>query len=332
MRGPPVPQDSKADETDVTVTTAQMKQAAAWYARLDGGVPGDRERVAFEGWLAADPAHRAAWDRIGDAWDAFDTIPEDARPLADLPSRRPRGAGKSMFVAAAAAAAVAILVAFGTGAPERLRIEVMADMTTDVGETKTVELADGSRIELNTASAVAVDFVPGGPRRVRLLDGEALFEVVHDPDRPFIVLAAGSESRVLGTVFDVRTNGEEAAVTLVTGRLAVSAGGGDTILAPGQRVSFAAGRLGPVADADPAAIAAWRRGKLVFQDRPLGEVVDELNRYHPGVLRVVGADLAARRVNGVFDLGDPVAVVGALETALDITSFRLTNFLIVLHD
>lgn len=325
-----MPQDSDANESDVTVTAAHLKQAAAWYARLDGGVPSDRECAAFEGWLAAHPAHRAAWARVGDAWNAFDAIPEDARPVAVSPSRPSRGPGKSMF--AAAAAAVAILVALGTGVPERLRIGVLADVTTDVGETKTVELADGSRIELNTASAVAVDFVPGGPRQVRLLDGEALFEVAHDPDRPFIVLAAGSESRVLGTVFDVRTNGEDAAVTLVTGRLGVSAGGAETVLVPGQRIAYAAGRLGPVTKADPAAVAAWRRGKLVFQDRPLGEVVAELNRYHPGVLRIAGEGLAARRVNGVFDLGDPVAVVGALEAALDITSLRLTDYLIVLHE
>lgn len=328
---------SLSDHPKHPVSAAALEQAAAWFARIDRGDLSDREQQAFDGWLAADPGHQRAFARISRTWDALGDLAGtvETTPSAGKPAIDGYRAGRRWALTAVAAGLV-LALGLGTDLPQRIDAELRADAVTAAGEMRTVSLPDGSTVDLNTASAIAVDFGPGGtgPRRVRLLRGEAAFDVVKNPDRPFTVAAGGGTSRVLGTVFTVRTMGDGASVTLLEGRVAVSAadGGAETVLAPNQRVRYgAAGGLGDVETVDPRSAAAWRRGKLVFRDRALGDVIDELNRYHTGLIRLTDAGLRQRRVNGVFDTRDPVAVVGALETALGLTSTRLTDHLILLH-
>ncbi|MEQ9557395.1 MAG: FecR family protein [Rhodospirillales bacterium] len=326
-----------SDRPKQSVSAAALEQAAAWFARIDRGGLSAREQQAFDGWLAADPDHRRAFERISRTWDALGDLAGtvETTPLAGKPAIDGYRTGRRWALTAVAAGLV-LALGLGTDLPQRIDTGLRADAVTAVGETRTVSLPDGSTVDLNTASAIAVDFAPDdtGPRRVRLLRGEAAFDVAKNPDRPFTVAAGGGISRVLGTVFSVRVLGDGASVTLLEGRVAVAAtdGGAETVLAPNQRVSYGAARgLGAVETVDPRSAAAWRRGKLVFHDRALGDVIDELNRYHTGLIRLTGAGLRQRRVNGVFDTRDPVAVVGALETALGLRSTRLTDYLILLH-
>ena len=329
-----------SDDAKSPLSPAALEQAAAWFARIDRGLLSGREQQAFEGWLAADPAHQRAFARISRTWDAFEGFEGAAGSVesvspATVPAIDGYRPGRRWALAAVAAGLV-LAIGLGTDLPQRIDAELRADAVTAAGETRTVSLPDGSTVERNTATAIAVDFAPDGTgaRRVRLLRGEAAFDVVKNPDRPFLVAAGGGTSRVLGTVFTVRALDDGASVTLLEGRVAVSAtdGGAETVLAPNQRVSYgAAGGLGAVETVDPRSAAAWRRGKLVFRDRALGDVIDELNRYHIGLIRLADAGLRQRRVNGVFDTRDPVAVVGALESALGLTSTRLTDHLILLH-
>ncbi|UTW51096.1 FecR family protein [bacterium SCSIO 12827] len=326
-----------SDRPKQPVSAAALEQAAAWFARIDRGDLSDREQQAFDGWLAADPGHQRAFERISRTWDALGDLAGtvETTSLAGKPATDGYRTGRRWALGAVAAGLV-LALGLGTDLPQRIDTGLRADAVTAVGETRTVSLPDGSTAQLNTASAIAVDFGPDdtGPRRVRLLRGEAAFDVVKNPDRPFTVAAGGGISRVLGTVFSVRVLGDGASVTLLEGRVAVAAtdGGAETILALNQRVSYgAAGGLGAVETVDPQSAAAWRRDKLVFRDRALGAVIDELNRYHAGLIRLTGAGLRQRRVNGVFDTRDPVAVVGALETALGLRSTRLTDYLILLH-
>lgn len=316
-----------SDQPNRRIPAAALHQAAAWFARHDAGPLGEEERQAFDAWLARDPANRAAYARIDNAWDAFAAVPMTA-------IRRPHWQAVGRRAALGAIAAGLALAIWSADLPLRLE----ADSRTAVGETRHVALPDGSVAELNTDSAIAVDFGADGARRVRLLRGEAAFDVVKDPDHPFTVTAGNVVSRVLGTLFTVRRDGGgDVTVTLVRGSVGVGTGadGADgswqTVLAPNQSVTYRNDGLGDVTSVDAQAATAWRRGKLVFQDRALGDVIDELNRYHQGTIRVIGADLARRPVSGVFDTRDPVAVVGALEAALDLKSTRLTDYLILLH-
>lgn len=328
-----------SDTPNHPVSPAALEQAAAWFARIDRGGLSDQEQQAFNGWIAADPGHRRAYDKVSRTWAVMGDLVAPALPASPIsaPVRgaiaRPRG--RRWAVAAVAAG---LLIALGVGAdlPQRLDANLRADAATATGEIRRVDLPDGSTVQLNTDSAIAIDFGPDGigPRRVRLLRGEAAFEVVKNPDRPFTVAAGGGLSRVLGTVFTVRMSSRGTSVTLLEGRVAVSAnsGGQETVLSPNQRVRYDASRgLGEVKAVDPQGAGAWRRGKLVFHDQPLGDVIDELNRYHTGLIRLVNEDLRAKRVNGVFDIGDPVAVVDALEAALGLSATRLTDYVILLH-
>ena len=326
-----------SDDAKSPLSPAVLEQAAAWFARIDRGPLSDRERQAFDGWLAVDPDHHRAFARISRTWNAFGDLAGNVETAPLVPKLGIAGyrSGRR-WALAAVAAGLFLILGLGTDLPWRIDAELRADAMTAAGETRTVSLPDGSTAELNTATAIAVDFGPDGtgPRRVRLLRGEAAFDVVKNPERPFTVAAGGGISRVLGTVFIVRAMGGGASVTLLEGRVAVSAadGGAETVLAPNQRVRYgAAGGLGTGEAVDPRSAAAWRRGKLVFRDRALGDVIDELNRYHAGLIHLTGAGLRQRRVNGVFDTRDPVAVVGALETALSLRSTRLTDYLILLH-
>lgn len=326
-----------SDDAEFPLSPAALEQAAAWFARIDRGPLSDREQQAFDGWLAVDPGHHRAFARISRTWNAFGGLADNVETTPSVPKPGIAGyrSGRRWGLAAVAAG-LFLALGLGTDLPQRIDAELRADAVTAVGETRTVSLPDGSTAELNTASAIAVDFGPDGtgPRRVRLLRGEAAFDVVKNPDRPFLVAAGGGTSRVLGTVFTVRAMGDGASVTLLEGRVAVSAaaGGAETVLTPNQRIRYGAARgLGDVEPVDPRSAAAWRRGKLVFHDRALGDVIDELNRYHAGLIRLTDAGLRQRRVNGVFDTRDPVAVVAVLEAALGLGSTRLTDYLILLH-
>ena len=102
-------------------------------------------------------------------------------------------------------------------------------------------------------------------------------------------------------------------------------------LVPGQQVSYTSLGLGPVEQVDADVETAWRRGKLIFVDRPLGSVIDALNRYHRGRIQITDATIRSRLVSGVFEIGDPLRVLDALEASLGLHSTRLTNYLVLLH-
>jgi len=184
-----------SDDAKSPLSPAALEQAAAWFARIDRGPLSDREQQAFDGWLAVDPAHHRAFARISRTWNAFGDL---AGAVETAPSAAGYRFGRR-WALAAVAAGLFLILGLGTDLPQRIDAGLRADAVTAAGETRTVSLPDGSTAELNTASAIAVDFGPDGtgPRRVRLLRGEAAFDVVKNPDRPFLVAAGGGTSRVL---------------------------------------------------------------------------------------------------------------------------------------
>lgn len=213
-----------------------------------------------------------------------------------------------------------------------LPTRVLADAYTTVGERQTLELPDGSLAEMNSDTAVAVAYAPG-ERRIRLLKGEAVFTVSADARRPFVVEAGGGEAVALGTVYGVRDVGDSITVTVIESHVAISAGTDDQSVRLGadQRVRYENGRLGIIEPVDAASETAWRRSKLIFVDRPLGEVIDELNRYHKGMIRIIDGSIRSRRISGVFETGDIVGVVDALEKSFGFNDTRLGNLVILIH-
>ena len=309
-------------------------QATAWLVRMRGGDAGAEDHRAFQTWLDRDPAHRAAYAEAEALWQELGGIrhgrgshraPPPARGRPERQSRRHR-----LPLLAAVAATLAVVAVMTPGAADRLAAS-RADHVTARGETARVELDDGSTVHLNTATALSVDYTAAA-RRVRLHGGEAFFTVTPDPARPFEVAVGDTRVRVLGTAFNVREEGSlEVAVT--EGRVGILRVPGD----PTPAAVLGAGAVARVGDgialrdADPAAIAGWRHGRLVFTERPLREVVAELDRYHPGVLVLAGGTAGGERFSGVLGLQDTERALAALAHALSVHVIRLGPYLTILY-
>ncbi|GFE75409.1 sensor [Novosphingobium sp. TCA1] len=318
-------------------------EAARWFADRDSGLLEDETEL--NAWLNADPRHAQAFAEMEVVWSDLGgvTVPPALRAsLAPPPPRLPSGLPSASvhprrglsrrWVPTALAASLALVVVVGAANdwPTRWR----ADAMTAPGEQRTIAMPDGSHILLNTRSAVAFDYAPGR-RTVRLLKGEAAFTVAPDRRRPFTVEAGGGSTTALGTRFLVRTldDGAQVSVTEHRVRVSVPAAQGRTAeVGEGQSIRYRGERgLGPLETGKVADADAWTQGFLTFEDRPLSEVVAELGRYHSGYLQVIGGDVRARRVSGVFNIHDPVGAIAKLQASLGLRSTRLTDRLIFIY-
>jgi transmembrane sensor len=313
--------------------------AAAWLAREDEGRLGADGRAALEAWLAEDPRHRAAYAAAREVCEAAARHAADpqmmelrAAALAATPDRR-----TPVWRAAAGIAAGVVLLGGGWGtvtaitAPAESRIGAVAARfaptlppgaalyRTAVGERSTVVLPDGSVATLNTDSVLKVAY-SGSERGVRLLRGQALFEVAKNKRVPFQVYAADRRITALGTVFDVRLVGERVKVALVEGVVKVSRVTPATTVAPAQQVTMTAGEVleAPpaaamvVKTADTGRATSWKDGVVVFDDQPLAEAVAEMNRYTNRHVVLADPKSGAYRVSGVFRTGDPERFADAM--------------------
>ncbi|MFC3655130.1 hypothetical protein FZ025_13260 [Xanthomonas hyacinthi] len=316
-------------------------QAVHWILRLDAA-PGDADALQrYRDWLAVAPAartqamaaarallgmlQRPAAD-VGDELgiDPLQTEPSPSHAIAAAtavaPTRRRSARRHWQALAAALALAIGAGTWLGGGGLDRLR----SDAYTRIGAMRQLQLEDGSVVTLNTDSAIAVH-MRKDTRSVRLLRGEAFFQVVRDPRRPFVVDSAGGSARVLGTAFNVRLDDDRAQVSVVEGRVAVSppAGGTGAVLGAGQSAWLAGHAVRREAGRDPFAVAAWRRRQLVFYNTPLSQVVRELSRYRHGSIQLRGDDVRALPVSGAFSIADPDASLQVLLDSLQLDAVHL---------
>jgi transmembrane sensor len=223
--------------------------------------------------------------------------------------RAPGAAGLRVLVPRiAAAAAITLAVLAGASyflwSPQRFQ--------TVLGEQRSVVLSDGSVVTLNTSSSIKVSMVKDR-RTVTLLSGEALFQVAHDASRPFEVKTGDTTIRAVGTQFDVDSRAAGTTVTVVEGKVAVftvPAGGSDgevsnLPLAAGEQLTVAPRSKSHTVRANVAAATAWTQRKLIFESRPLGEVVAEFNRYNRRSIDIRNPELRSQEVTGVFQADDP---------------------------
>ncbi len=236
---------------------------------------------------------------------------------------------------AAVAACLFLAATVGVIGQDDLLLQLRSDHVSDVGERVPLALQDGSEITLNTDSAIAVSFGPDR-RVVRLLKGQAWFDVVQDEDRPFHVETPVGAVHVTGTRFDVRLDGDTALVSLTKGRVALSTKpdvpeSPPLVLTPGLQARVSANEISNATPFDKTAVTAWLRGQLVFYDTPLIQVVTELNRYRKGRIVVINEELETLRISGVFRTDDSELALSAIAGTLPLRIIRLTDYLVLLR-
>jgi transmembrane sensor len=295
--------------------------AAYWMVQRSAGLT-PVEQELFAQWLGRSGDNARAWSDVEQAWRCFDGEEDDELLSAmQAAAREKRPSARRLAPRHAVAAAVAILFLlmttatlvsrglFGDWGPEGSGRSQRGPIVyaSDGGQVRTVALPDGSRVTLDSASAVEVQFTPAS-RALRLLRGRAFFEAAKNPERPFSVVAQGRQVVALGTRFDVWLRGSELRVALLEGRVAISpegSGAAGTVLRPGQefveRDGIAAVRSLPD---DGASAAGWREGFLTFNDETLAAAAEQMNRYSPTKLVVRDPAVAALRVSGRFRSGD----------------------------
>ncbi len=325
--------------------TDPQEVAADWVARLHSGEMTVEDEAGLGRWLDADPAHRREYGRHLQAWAGAESLRDDPairgildaanaeRPAgggeraagptsppmrANAPGRRSRSASLGWVAAASIVAAGAALYLYRAFGDDSLR--------TAVGEIRSVTLADGSTVTLNTATRMAAR-MGRESRVVEFEQGEAFFDVKADARRPFVVRTPNGEVRVLGTQFNVRRTGSFVEVTVKEGRVEVRPVD-ETVSPPiqltaRQKLAFAA-RGGaaprPVSEPETSLIASWRNGDVIFQRDTLISVISELGRYTPKRLVMDDPKLANLAVSGVFRPhgreGDVEGFIVGLQAAL----------------
>jgi transmembrane sensor len=294
------------------------------------------DRSRFYEWLRRSPEHIQAYLEIAEGWAELPTAdPGHRLDLQELIARARESRDENVVMLPVQPAATArrgvsrkVLAASLAGMTLLLGFVVWSILsrantyTTGIGEQRTLQLQDGSTIELNAHSSVRIRLT-GLTREVDLKDGQALFRVAKDSARPFLVHSDGTTVRAVGTQFDVYRKRSGTVVTVLEGRVAVAEvgdskgvnGSEPVLLAAGDQVTVPAQRA-PKADqprhADVAVATAWVQKRLIFEETPLAEVAEEFNRYNTRRLVIEGADLQARGISGVYSSTDPDSLLGFL--------------------
>lgn len=265
-------------------------------------------------WVALHPAHGVAFAKAEAGWELTARLREIRPPLEPEAIAGPAGRFEAMFSQRAMASLVGIALIGTLSTIGIQRLAAVDRHRTAIGEERAVSLPDGSVAHLNTDSAIEV-LVRPGRRFVRLVRGEARFDVRHDPSSPFVVQASEATLRALGTDFNVRLRPDLTELTVITGSVAVRDGDAPTRRVDAGRVAAIRGGAVAVTALPRAAIdqrTAWQAGVIRFQGEPLAQVVEEMNRYRAAPLLIGDPRLAGLSVDGAFRLSDPQAFVATL--------------------
>ena len=325
-------------------TLSVVDQALQWFTLLQSGDVTGADRRRFRSWLGADARHRQEFETLSTVWADLDGV----KPLlhdelthavldgeAAVHHQRHRTVRRWNVGWVSTALAFCLLVIV-TGGYWLFSLEVM-EYRTAKGEQQTVVLSDGSTVRLNTATTLTTE-ISIFHRAVVLREGEAYFAVSHEQNRLFEVMAGSEVVRDVGTRFVVRREDEKVTVTVVEGAVDVQrlAKGVSTAqwqrLTVGEQVSYGPQHvLSLVEKVSLAMSTAWMEGKVIFEERPLAEVVREIGRYQSGEIRILDPRVGALKVSGVFGVNDREGFLKALERAVPVKSSHVNRELIVLE-
>ncbi|MEM1144043.1 MAG: FecR domain-containing protein [Pseudomonadota bacterium] len=337
------------EKRDSPQADALLRQRAhEWRLLLESAEADEQDHRDFETWLAADERNPQAFARASSVWDALGFVGEEQwdsrlRFEAVQPHQGAAIGGENRIWSQVSdwllrpgwAFALAAIV-LGVGLiwipqAERVPASVAVDLETlvvetyssNVSKTRQIRLSDGSEITLGAASEIKVQ-MGVGKRRVHLLNGAALFDVVSDPERPFVVNAGELTAQALGTVFDVRLNGGVARVSVAEGAVVVRYASSDlagsntpaeeTLEAGQQVVADTYTGLSEVYPTERTSVGAWKASRLIYLGATLEELIADANRY--GAQSILLGDLDPQtlrmKITGSFDIGDVDALLASL--------------------
>ncbi|QMV63317.1 FecR family protein [Pseudomonas berkeleyensis] len=301
-----------------TDSDTPLSQALDWLLLLENA--DDDCRARFAEWLAASPANAEAFERAQRCWQAPILVTAAARleRSRQTAPKRSRRIGRTLAIAAS------LLLVVGITLQSDLLLRLRADHVTAIGQRQSLDLADGSRVLLNTGSAFSSQ-IDERQRVTQLLRGEAYFDVAKDSSRPFQVAAGPILISVRGTAFSVRYLGDEAEVSVERGEIEVHTRGNDSriYLASGDSIRVGPDGIGNRTHGATANQLAWVQGRLIFDDRPLHEVLDELRRYYPGWIINGNSRLDDLRITGNYRLSEPTDIMRSLA---QVTSAQLHEY------
>jgi transmembrane sensor len=304
------------NQNDCQLPEPVRAEAAVWLARLHSDVRSEQTERSFKAWLADDPSHAAAFERLTNTWDATGILRSRGyvRVLPADEVRRPRRRFVLAVAGAMAAATAAVVV--GVQLLQSSKQSSSETIMTVRGERRSIVLSDGSHLVLNTDSRVSATFT-ASKREIVLEQGQVRFEVAKDPDRPFVVRAGGKRIVALGTAFDVRWTDARLSIVLFEGRVTVLSASmlaslDEIVLSPGERLEFQKPTLAIKSQPQIEREEAWVGGRAIFEATPLHEAIAEINRYSRRQLRLADPGLANLPISGTFSVDDAEAFARGL--------------------
>lgn len=301
-----------------------LGEAADWLVQLHSGTATPHDHQAIEQWRNRSAEHAQAWQRAEGLLGELRGVPSNLAVQTLQRASRQQGLSRRQTVTRLGLLLIAGPVVI---ASQQLPWQQWtADQRTAVGEQKNLQLPDGSQLLLNTDSAVNIAF-NAAERRVLLLNGEVLINTAGDPAaRPFILETPQGTARALGTKFCVRSDNAQSLVSVFEGRVQVTPRllPQSTTINAGERQRWRLDRIDASEPFDIRAMA-WDKGMLLASNMRLDELLGELGRYRPGVMRC-HPDVAGLRVSGAFSLRDTDASLKLLGDTLPVSVSRMTRY------
>ena len=311
-----------------------QQQAINWVTRLQSGDCTDAELCALDDWLIQSEDHRVAYQQVAAFWQELAHIEphastelEAARAyLRDKRQARRRFSGKR-------AATVLSLLLVVSASPLFWSWLHTQNYHTAKGEQVNIELSDGSQIALNTDTELSVQYTDEA-RTVKLHHGEALFTVIHNRVKPFVVTAANGTIKDIGTRFNVYQQAQQVSVTVLEGEVSITTANNSTAhsVKANQQLSYNNnGQLSPITQVDVNNTTAWQKKLVVFKAQPLSVVVDQLARYHNVSLQIADPRLRELKVSGSFPSDDLQTALNTIGSALPIKIISTGNAAFVIQ-
>ena len=306
------------------------EQAIVWFSKTRSGALTPQENARFQHWKKQSPVNERAYREVSQLWhddDFVQALSVTGLSYTTPPNRRRRPDVYRIFrysLGIAACLGIWLLVADPV-------VRFRADYYTPVGKQQTIHLSDGSNVTLNTDTAITVA-INHEQRYVRLLKGEAYFDVSPDAGKPFTVDSGETGTQVLGTRFIVRDSPDGDQVTVLEGLVKVSnaAQQQSAFLHPGEQVGNSGGGLTAIRHIAVHRDFSWIKGRLTFQDETLAHVVNEIGRYLPGYVLISDAALKSYRINARLDISQPLLAFDTLQETLPVKVTHISAWLTII--